>query len=255
VEESISMRVFISLICVVFISVACTTIKQETDKKEQPAISIVDKHKELDNLSLKGQVSFNQKDMQLTGKFKSYLAGTDSLSLILLGPLQIAAGKLYARNDYFLFYDAFNNRAYEGEPNAQNLKSAFNIELSFPDLIRLFRGEIPNNATKYVFDKTIEKGILFKYIKPEEYVDFALFDKNNNLIQYQRKLSDGILIMNVVYSDYQNLDGFELPGKISLSFPVYEATVLYEIDDYKVNEDFNHPFGFSVPSDIKRIKY
>lgn len=249
------MRVIISLICVVFFLFACSTIKQETQKKELTVISIVDKHKELDNLSLKGQVSFNQKDMKLTGKFKSYLAGTDSMSLTLFGPLQIAAGKLYARNDYFLFYDTFNNRAYEGEPNAQNLKSAFNIELSFPDLIHLFRGEIPNNVTKYVYDKSMEKGNLFKYIKPEEYVDFALFDKDNNLMQYQRKLSDGTLIMNVVYSDYITSDGYDLPGRISLSFPVYEATVLYEIDDYEVNEKYNNPFGFSVPSDIKRIKY
>jgi hypothetical protein len=119
----------------------------------------------------------------------------------------------------------------------------------------LFRGELPNNSKDYTYDKDIEKGILFKYIKPDEYVDFALFDKTYNLVQYQRKLSDGTLIMNVVYSDYVNSDGYDLPGKISITFPEYEASVVYEIDSYTVNEDYNNPFAFSVPSDIKRIKY
>lgn len=253
-EETYSMKI-ISTILLVVILVGCSSVQKTTENKKIDTESIVLINQGLDNLTVKGQVTFKAKETQLAGNYKTELSGTDSLALTLFGPMQIAAGKLYARKDYFLFYDVFNNKAYEGTPNAQNLKSAFQIELSFDDMIKLFKGEVPYDSEFYKFDQNLEKGKLFKYKAPGEYVDFALVDSKGSLVRYQRKLTDGSLALNVQYSDYEAQGEFLLPGKVVFSFPAYEAIVTFEADDYKINEQYQKPFLFSVPSDIKRIKY
>lgn len=243
------------LLLMVIVLAACSTVKQAADTDKQDAITVLPINKGLENITVKGQVTFKAKDQQMTGNYKAEIAGTDSLSLTLFGPMQIAAGKLYARTDYFLFYDVFNNRAYEGTPNSQNMNSAFRLELGFSDMIKLFRGELPYNAELYKYDRKIENGTLFKYKAPGEFADFALISTDGSLLQYQRKLQDGTMVMNVQYSEHEKINEYILPGKISLSFPANDALVTFEADSYKTNEEFIKPFIFLLSSDVKRVKY
>ncbi len=254
------MNKIVCVLCIVLFSAACSSVKQ-TGSTPPPASGEAEKvqkerfqsaNSRIGNLTARGKVTLKQKESNLPGGFKAYIAGTDSISLSLTGPMQIAVGKLYARKDYFLYYDVFNTAAYEGVPSAGNLKAAFNIELDFDDMVRMFRCQPPGYDSLYEFVEKRNDGVLYKYIKASEYVEFVLVNNKGTIIQYQRKLPNGTMVMTAHYSDYETVGAYSLAKKIVLSFPIREVAVTFDIDNYSIDEKYEQPFGITLPSDTKK---
>lgn len=170
-------------------------------------------------------------------------------------------GKLYARNDYFLFFDAFNNRALEGAPNAANIARAINVPLSYQDFARLLRGEPPGDISQFslttggVDMQSSPKSVLFQRKTPENGIEYALFSvERQALVQYQRKAADGTIQINARYEDFIEADKIQVAKNVAITVPSQNSTVAFSASDITVNSSENKRLSFSVPSTVPRSR-
>jgi hypothetical protein len=207
------------------------------------------------NYSANLTASFPDVNQVVATKIK--VSGVDSISLSLIGPLGINLGKLFSKPDYFIFYNTFENNVFEGNPNAENLKRVMNIPLSFFDFSRLIRCETPGNPADFKMDKSDADNsrLIFKNTSNSSYIEYAVISSiDYTLIQYQRKLSDGSLILNTYYSDFENHDGVYLPNKVVFDFPDLKGNLKIDFDKIDINSNTNGSYSFEVPKGIRRFK-
>lgn len=173
----------------------------------------------------------------------------------------ISVGKLYARSDYFLFFDAFNNRALEGAPNAANIARAINVPLSYQDFARLLRGEPPGDIALFAPSadggdmQSSSKSVLFQRKTPGNGIEYALFSiERQALVQYQRKAADGTIQINARYEDFIEADKIQVAKKVAITVPAQNSTVAFSASDITVNSSEKKRLSFSVPSSVPRSR-
>lgn len=239
---------------VIFIIIlwSCSTVP----KNERSNINVKPKawNDELKTLNISASVTSKYHDENNSGYCRLILAGTDSLLLKITGPFEILVGRLFADKDYFIFYDAINNQLFKGKPTAKNLKRATMVPLSFDEFIRLLRCETPTNPEEFTIDETYKNndGVLFKNSSNNDYIEYALYSsENNNLMRYQRKLRTGKLILDLVYKDYESIDGFNLSKYLIFNFPEIDTKVDMQVTNLDVNKDIKKPLSFTLPDGIK----
>ncbi len=211
----------------------------------------------LKSISITGNLASSYHSQNFNGSCKLIIIGEDSLSLTLMGPFGILVGKLYANKNYFIYYDIFNNEVLEGKPTAKNLKSAAMIPLSFDDMVHLLRCEAPLEPERYEKEKNPEgvEGVLFKNFSNKDYVEYLLYSSPKDMItQYQRKLRDGKLILNLLYKDYDDIDGFELAKNLIFNFPEIDGSLTFEVNSIEVNKIENKTLRFQIPEGIKKYE-
>lgn len=206
---------------------------------------------DLKNLSLKGSISATFDGSSQSGSFKLLIAGVDSISMIISGPLGITVGKLFATSDKFVFYNVFNDEALTGSPTEEGLKRAVNLPLAYSDFVRLARAETPFDPDLYV--KQESGGELYKY-SGAGFADFASLNETAELGVYQRGQAGSVTIFNANFKDYVWRGARRFPEKLVLSFPGLKAEIVLEIDDAKFNETFDKPFSFNIPKSVKTYK-
>ncbi len=234
---------------------ACSTVPKQ--QKSNSFTKPKEWNSKLKTLNISANISSKYHDEINSGSCKLILNAYDSLSLMITGPFEIPIGKLYSDAQYFVYYDAFNNQILEGKPTAMNLKRAAMVPLSFYEFIRLLRCETPSEPSDFTLDETYKNddGLLFKNSSNKDYIEYALYSSfDNNLIRYQRKLRTGRLILDLVYKDYVNTDGFQLAKYMIFNFPEIDTKVDLQINKYKINMDFNKLLRFSLPEGIKVYK-
>jgi len=208
------------------------------------------------NLSMKTSISAAMKDQSMMASANMNLAQMDSISMNLFGPFGIPFGKLYATKDYVLFYNIMTNQVLEGKPTPENMRTAVFLPLSYEDFIHLIRCETPGEPKDFVFDKKLnEDELLFKNAKNPKFIEYAVVSLKDRVItQYQRKDTEGILILHVFYTNYAKSNGIDFAQKQLYKFPELDVNLTLEINDLKINEPFTKPFSFNIPSNIDRIK-
>ena len=237
--------------------ISCSQVKniEKNVEKSDSASDYKFWDKELINLTMNGSINSTINGESLSGQFKLMIASTDSISMIIYGPLGVTVGKLFSTQKYFLYFNVLNNEAIEGTPSEDNLNKALQLPLSFSEIVRLFRSETPGDPNDFIKDNTFESNseTLFKNLSKHEKVEFALFSENKNLNQYQQKMKNGKLILNTYYQDYRNFNDFNLAQIIIFKFPEMNADINIRIEKYSINEKFEKPFSFSLPKSINRL--
>jgi hypothetical protein len=187
------------------------------------------------------------------------LAKSDSLSLTIFGPFGMTLAKLFAKPDYFLFYNAYNNEAIEGTPSPNNLYKVVYLPFNFYDFLSLTRYENICDAANYEIQTSYkdEKSILFQNKNNNDYIEFYLVSKEDASIkQYQRKHPNGSTILNVFYRNVEENDNFYFPEKIEFNFPSLDVGLIIECNSLKFNESYDKPFSINLPNNtnIKKIE-
>lgn len=255
IKKNIDTKSAYVAIFIMIILSSCTSsqMQQKSNYFGKPP----DWNNELKTLSISANLTSKYHDETNSGSCKIILNSCDSLSLKITGPFEIPIGKLYADSEYFVYYDAFNNQILEGKPTAKNLKRATLVPLSFNEFIHLLRCETPTEPGDFITDETYKNndGSLFKNSSNKDYIEYALYSSNNNsLIRYQRKLKTGQLILDLVYKDYENIDGIQLAKSMIFNFPEIDTKVDLQINQYGINKDINKPLKFILPEGIKVYK-
>lgn len=223
-------------------------IKYEGEIKSLPVLN-----KNLSNISIKGIIGFTYNGKNQSTDCKLLLAKTDSLSLTIIGPFGMTLARLYAKPDYFLFYNAYNNDALEGSPNPSQLSKVFFIPIDYSDFVTLSRYDIIGNPDDYKILTSFKDDnfVIFKNSKNTDYNEYYLVAKDDYTIrQYQRKNREDILLFSASYQDIQFKEGYYFPEKIEFSFPTMQAGLTIECNKVIFNENYDKPFSINLPSDI-----
>jgi hypothetical protein len=209
----------------------------------------------LKTLDIKGNIASSYQENENSALCRISISGVDSVSMSLIGPMGIALGRFFATPNYFLFFNAINNEAVEGSPNSENLQKAIMMPMSFIEFARLVRGETPGKPENFVPDTSSGKLKIYKNFEEKGFVEYVVLNDDRNIVQYQRKLRDGTLILNVFYSDYDSYDGIVLAKKINFEFPQVPGRIALNVDKYIVNDSANNkPYSFKVPDSIKHFR-
>lgn len=248
------MKKIILIIVATVLLYSCSSVKEQIS-------NINPKFRELssvtaDNLEFSGKV-----ELQLDGQSYSlstniYSASEDSVLMILKAFMGIPAAKMYAAPDYFLAYNALENKAFYGEPTKENIEKAVKIGLSYQDMISLLRNE-PNLAMDYKVkeDGSNDKEILYYRYFKDEYIEYVKYNTELNYIsQYQQKSADNVLLLNVFFEEPKLVGKRNMPFKITAILPEAKSSVKFNFDDIKVIDKFEKEFNFSTPQSVKKIK-
>ncbi len=244
---------FIFILTLVF--AGCSTVKESTEL--QSLSKLPDRKTDLKTLRFKASLSVDFPQMNQNVVSDVMLSGADSAKIDLTGPFAVPVGKFYSNHNKFYFYNTMQNVIIEGEPTSSNLQQTTMIPLSFSDFARLMRVETPGDPSKFhpVERYPDKKNILFRNNEYSDIIEYAVYSlEQNNIVQYQRKDSQGNLILNCYYRGFKKQDGFSMPERIILNFEQIEGKIEINVKSFGVN-DFNpKEIAPILPDGVRRVK-
>jgi hypothetical protein len=248
------MKKILSIIIIAVLFYSCSSVKEQqselnADFKELSKVTA-------DNLEFTGRVKLDLDGQSYSLSTDIYCASEDSVLMILKAFMGIPAAKMYSNPDYFLAYNALENKAFVGEPTKENIEKAVKIALSYNDMISLLRN-IPNMAMDYKISEegTNSKEILYYRYFNDKYIEYVKYNTEQNYIsQYQQKSSDNKLLLNVFFEEPKLVGKRNMPFKITAVLPEAKSSVSFNFDEIKIVEKFDKEFNFSVPQNVTKIK-
>jgi hypothetical protein len=211
----------------------------------------------MENLSLKGTIVTAFPNMNQSFAFTLKLANKDSLRFEAFGPFSILVGRLFAEPYFFRFYNVITADAFEGTPSAKNLNLAMNLPLSYGDFISFLRCEPAQDIETFVVDEgyTSDTKVLYKS-EQKGFIDYVLVNKEMNyIVQQQRKIMDGTIILSVIYSNYEQIEEYYIANLIKFDFPKLLGTVTINNTSVIINEKYDKAFNFNLSSSVKVIRF
>lgn len=212
----------------------------------------------IENLEFSGSVSVNQRSQSFSANIVTKIAAADSVQM-KVKMLGMELGRMYSDRNEFKFFNILENRVYEGEPSDDNFYDATKIKVSFDDIVYMFKGLPPGGIKGFIYSENYELDddlMMFKRTRNKDYVEYLILSKSTNSIRlYQRKDSDGELVLNTSYTDYIQIEGYSLANIIKIKMNALDSEIVFDIDEIKINPIFTTPFDFNVPLSVKRYKY
>jgi len=230
---------------------SCSAVKQNNEIPSK----IEFRKDNLKNITLKGNILSVISGQSVSAYCQFTLVGTDSASLTLFGPLGMLVARLYARPDYFAFYNTITSEAFEGKPTAENLNKILKVFLGFEEFARLVRDEMPDKPENFLQTaKKIENDkMVYKNTSKKDFAEFCLFNSDlSQLEQYQRKAKDGSIILNIIFQNFIKVNGYSLPKSYIFKFPVMDGNVTFEADEIEINKPVDKPFMITIPKSFTK---
>ena len=137
------MKYFLNLF-LIFTIISCSGVK---DKGTKVPLNYVPKeNSELKTMIVNGKLIANTPERSGSLSTQIKIAGRDSLFMRIIAPFGFEVARLYSTEKEFQFYNVFQNEAFQGEPSSENLKKVSDMDLSFSDLIKISRCEVPGDS-------------------------------------------------------------------------------------------------------------
>jgi hypothetical protein len=207
-------------------------------------------------IQYKGRMTIIMAGLNFTAQFIARVAGEDSTAISFFGPMGVLLGKVFANKDYFQYYETLHNWAVVGKSDRKNIQNASTIPLAFVDFIRLFEGKAcyPKDSLTLVENSPNGKILFAK--KDIGFIDFFLYTKEDfRLIQFQKKNSHDQIVLNILYPEYTEFNGYRLPSRYIMQVTEGKGSVTIEIQEVSFNITFDQPFSFQIPKSAEVYKY
>lgn len=202
---------------------------------------------------IQATISINMPELKNSAEAQIKLQGSDTIFIDIFGPFGIKLGTLWSDRNQFVFLNYFQSYAYVGTPSAENFKMSAQIDMSFDDLISIFRAEPIADISEYEQDLSNDSNLLFKR-KVNDEAEFLLVDPTNNTIkQYQRQNSSGESVLKIFLENYKNYSEFLLPDKINVNLPLENGSVTFELKKRLINTVLTNISKPELPSSFKTI--
>lgn len=253
----------ISALMVATLLYACSSTK-EPEKKEPPkkyekaqekVVLTKTFNKGLYSIDSDGEIEFAMPALSNSADFKLRIAGRDSLSMTIHGPLGITVAKLFATPTKFQFLNSFNGELFEGTPSEENFRKIANIPLCYTDLICILTSQLANSADKYTLIKTADDMKQYSY-GTKEYTDVVYLPADFGHIHYLSRFSKvktpAEKVYEVYYKDFTKIGSFVFGKKINMKFPTMDGKIDIEFDKIETNVKFEKPFRFKISDGVKR---
>ena len=240
------------IVLVLVLPSACTTVKEI--KKVDFVSEIPTRNILLKSLAVKASIEMDSPEGSNSATARVNIAGMDSLQIKISGPFGISVAQMYADPEKFVFYNIFQNEVLEGSSSALNFQKALSIPLSYSDFVRLLRAEIPSENANYTRSATSTRNLFSNNSNPNYSEIVTVSPDGITISRYQREISDGVTIVDVLYNNYINYNGIYLPSQTIFRFPEAETKVVINVRGYDINKKIDKPFSFKIPKSIQRYK-
>lgn len=206
-----------------------------------------------------GTINVRANGSNQSASFRVILQKPDSLYLTIMGPFGIELAQAVVTNENFIFYDALNNTAYQGEVDSDILQEIFKIDLSFSDLMDAFIGSV--NLTQNLYQQPNEYNIDYdKYVLT--YIDPANSRKSIyrvdirqlGITDYYVFDAEGSSILEGKYSKFDLHETVAVPYKIEVQNKSENQQVVIEYKNIVVNKN-SITINFKLPGDATIIKW
>lgn len=206
-----------------------------------------------------GTILVKNPQMNNSASFRVVLQKPDSIYLTIMGPFGIELAQALVTKNNYIFYDALNNTAYEGNTDDEVLRDVFKIDLSFNDLLDAFIGSV--NLTNNLYKQPDEYQVVYdKYFityvdsvshKSSQYkVDVRELGITNYILMDDKNQ----VIIEGKYSDFGILEGVAVPYKIELRNKKENQLIFVEYKNMSANKK-NIFVDFQIPKDATIIKW
>lgn len=206
-----------------------------------------------------GSLVINSGGVENKALFKITLVKPDSIQLSIMGPFGIELGDAVVTGDHYIFYDALQNTAYEGEVNENVLKNIFRIDLPFSDLMDAFLGAV--NLTNHLYKKPTKYSVDYdKYVLT--YIDSSNQQTNVyhvdirqlGITDYDITNLSGDLLFTGKYSDFDLVENVAVPYSVDINDNQDNQTLSIKYKKIVANKPYIH-LNFSIPNDANIIKW
>ncbi len=252
--------IFISLVLVI---VSCSSTKQSEKPKTETKIEKVkpleskipvlkDFNSSIKNLIIEGEIDIDSPQLDNSADFELTICGSDSLSMIISGPLGITVAKLFATKNQFIFINSFSGELYKGKPTKENFEKVANIPLSFNDLINILQSKLLYHVKQYKYIKLYEDNYVFM-INNNEIFDEILINQELNKILYLKRFNSTKELFNCSYGDFININNNNnfIAKTITINAPNSNIKLKIKYDKVQANVTIDKPISFKIPNKIK----
>jgi outer membrane lipoprotein-sorting protein len=211
------------------------------------------------NFEGRGTIQIKSSQLNNSASFRVIVNKPDSIYLTILGPFGIELAQAIVTKEKFIFYDALQNTAYQGEVDQQILRNIFKIDLAFSDLMDAFVGAV--NLTEKLYTPPSQYEVIYdQYILT--YIDSVTNASTMYHVDVRELGINYFLIKNGIgkeilegkYSNFSLLEGVAVPYKIEVTNKIEKQLITIDYRSMQANRNDIY-IDFKIPNDAAVIKW
>ena len=249
---------FVFLVSIILIS--CSTTKQVEDKpksdvqiKQEPVITPIlkDFNISIKNMIIEGEIDIDSPQLDNSADFEMTICGSDSLSMIISGPLGITVAKLFATKDQFVFINSFSGELYKGKPTKENFEKIAHIPLSFIDLINILQSKLLYNVNQYKYYKLYDNNYIYITNNVNINDEIIINQEFNKILYLKRYDTNKTEYFDCTYGDFIATNNGSIAKKIAINAPSANTKLKITYNKVQTNVTISKAISFKIPDKIK----
>ena len=241
----------------------CVPSKPTEDVELLPSERLINKleanRRKIKNFEGIGVFEIESDQYNNSANFQIIMQKPDSIYFSVLGPFGIELAQALVTKEDYVFYDAIQNTAYQGNVTDDILRNIFKIDLSFSDLLDAFIGSVnltpnlykqPNN---YLVDG--EQYVLTYVDKDNELTSVYRVDiRQLGITNYTLTSDDKTVDLEGKYSKFELIENVAIPFSIEISNKVQNQEVKIRYKNIIANSK-GLKVKFKLPDDAEIIEW
>jgi len=255
------LLILLSILILFFDS--CVPSKPTEDIELLPSERLINKleanRRKIKNFEGVGVFEIESEQFNNSANFQVVMQKPDSIYFSVLGPFGIELAQALVTKENYIFYDAIQNVAYEGEVNDDILKSIFKINLSFSDLLDAFIGSVnlTSNLYKQPDSYSVEgEQYVLTYINKDEGLKsvYKVDIRQLGITEYTLTSFDKSINLEGRYSKFEIIENVAIPFNIEIYNKVLKQEVKITYKNIFANSK-GLTVKFELPDDAEIIEW
>lgn len=247
----------------IFFFESCVPSKPTEDVELLPSERLINKleanRRKIKNFEGVGVFEIESEQFNNSANFQVVMQKPDSIYFSVLGPFGIELAQALVTKNNYIFYDAIQNVAYEGEVNDDILKNIFKINLSFSDLLDAFVGSVnlTSNLYKQPDNYSVEgEQYVLTYINKDEELKsvYKVDIRQLGITEYSLTSFDKSIDLEGKYSKFELIENVAIPFNIEILNKVLNQEVKITYKNIYANSK-GLTVKFELPDDAEIIEW
>jgi len=251
----------VSILLIFFES--CVPSKPTEDIELLPSERLINKleanRRKIKNFEGIGVFEIESDQYSNSANFQIVMQKPDSIYFSILGPFGIELAQALVTKENYIFYDALQNTAYQGQVNDDILKNIFKINLSFTDLLDAFIGSV--NLTPNLYKQPDNYSVdgeqyVLTYINNEDELKsvYRVDIRQLGITDYTLTSFDKTIDLEGKYSKFELIENVAIPFNIEISNKVLNQDVKIKYKNIYANSK-GLKVKFELPDDAEIIEW
>jgi hypothetical protein len=261
--KAILSTIHVTLIILSLFYSGCIPSKPTEDIEILPSERLINKlevnRRKIRNFEGSGILEIKSGRIDNSANFRVIMLKPDSIYITIYGPFGIELAQALVTDENYIFYDAMENTAYEGEVTDDILKEIFKINLSFSELIDAFVGSVNLTTNLYkqpdYYNVETDKYVLTYSDSAKGLTTIYKVDiRELSITDYLLNSFDGSVNIEGKYSDFELVENVLVPFSIVIQNKLNEQKLSIDYKNIVANKKGLN-IDFSVPDDATIISW